>query len=608
MYAALLQGEYGGDAALHASQQMLQILMDSMTNAVFWKDRQSRYLGCNKVFASFAGVEPEAMVGLSDRDMPWADDPEFDADWFFDWDQVVVESGQPRFGIIERLRSAAGEVRWIETNKVPLRDLSGVVIGVLGTFEDVTERRAAEDNLQRTLAELDERVKQRTTQLMRSNESLRREVEDRVRIQAEERQQRSYAEALSDSAAAMSSTLDLDEVMEHVLGGVERLVSNDLTAILLLDQDGTPYIARQRVGFGYGVAIESQLGESLSSLDVIGRLGTGLGSIVIDGPRRALGPAQCVVGAPMRIGDQQIGFLVAESAMKGFFTDGHGDRLRAIADQAAAAISNARFAGQVSGLAAAEERQRLARELHDAVNQTLWTAALTADSLLREAGEDSTLRPRLERLRQLTRGALAEMRTLVLELRPAELSEAPLHELLEGLVTALESRKFVQMTVAIEPVELDSATRLAFYRVAQEALGNIAKHTQASEVEITLTSGENIELRIQDNGGGFDLNAVPAGHLGLIIMRERAEAVGAKLEINVRARPRDRPPAVGRRSMTAAATIRVVVVDDHDLLREGVTACLSGFDCSRSSGRRRMERRPSAKCAGSFPTSSWLTW
>ena len=89
-------------------------------------------------------------------------------------------------------------------------------------------------------------------------------------------------------------------------------------------------------------------------------------------------------------------------------------------------------------------------------------------------------------------------------------------------MTALESRKFLRMTVAIEPVEFDSATRLAFYRVAQEALGNIAKHTQATEVEITLTSGEDIELRIQDNGGGFDLNAVPAGHLGLIIMRDRA--------------------------------------------------------------------------------------
>lgn len=532
MYVALLQGEYGGDAALRASQQMLQILMDCMTNAVFWKDRQSRYFGCNKVFAAFAGVEPEAMVGLSDRDMPWAHDPDFDADWFVDWDRVVVESGEPRFGIIERLRSAAGEVRWLETNKVPLRDLSGAVIGVLGTFEDVTERRQAEDNLQRTLAELDERVKRRTTQLMRANESLRREVEDRVRIKAEERQQRSYAEALSDSAAAMSSTLDLDEVMEHVLGGVERLVSNDLTAIILIDPDGAPYIARQRVGFGYGVAIESHLSESLSSLDVIRRLSSVTGSIVIGSPKRALGPAQCVVGAPMRIGDQQIGFLVAESAMKGFFTDGHGDRLRAIAGQAAAAISNARLASQVSGLAAAEERQRLARELHDAVNQTLWTAALTADSLLREAGEDSALRPRLERLRQLTRGALAEMRTLLLELRPAELSEAPLHELLEGLGAALESRKALRVTVDLDRVVFDSGTRLAFYRVAQEALGNIAKHTQATEVHVTLKDGANIELRIQDNGGGFDTNAAPAGHLGHIIMRERAEGVGAKLEIN----------------------------------------------------------------------------
>ena len=532
IYAAVLQGECTGDAALRASQQMLQILMDSMTNAVFWKDRESRYLGCNKVFASFGGVEPEALIGLSDRDMPWADDHEFNADWFVDWDQAVVESGEPRLGIIERLRSATGELRWIETNKVPLRDLSGAVIGVLGTFEDVTERRQAEDDLQRTLAELDERVKRRTTQLMRANESLRREVEDRVRIQAEERQQRSYAEALSDSAAAMSSTLDQDAVLEHVLGGVERLVSNDLTAIILIDQDGTPSIARQRAGYGYGVAIDSDRIQSLSSLDVVLRLREGVGSVVIDDPKHALGPALCVVGAPMRIGAQQIGFLVAESAMKGFFTEGHGERLRAIADQAAAAISNARLAGQVSGLAAAEERQRLARELHDAVNQTLWTAALTADSLLREAGHDSELGPRLERLRRLTRGALAEMRTLVLELRPAELSEAPLHDLLEGLVIALESHKSLKVTIDLELVELDASTRLAFYRVAQEALGNIAKHAHASAVQITLSKGDEITLRICDNGHGFDAGTVPAGHLGLIIMRERADEVGATLTVD----------------------------------------------------------------------------
>ena len=95
MYARLLQGELSGTDALTASQQMLQILMDSMANAVFWKDLQSRYLGCNKVFASFAGVEPSVLIGMSDRDMPWADSTAFSADWFIDWDRKVMESGEP---------------------------------------------------------------------------------------------------------------------------------------------------------------------------------------------------------------------------------------------------------------------------------------------------------------------------------------------------------------------------------------------------------------------------------------------------------------------------------------------------------------------------------
>ena len=459
MFAAILQGGYGGDSALRTSQQMLQILMDSMTNAVFWKDRESRYLGCNKVFASFAGVEPEALIGLSDRDMPWADDHEFSADWFLDWDRTVVETGEPKYGIIERLRSAAGQSRWLQTNKVPLRDLSGAVIGVLGTFEDITERRETETELRRTLDELDDRVRDRTTQLVRANESLRREVESRVHIQAQARQQRSYADALRASAAAMSSTLDLDEIMEQVLGVVERLVSNDLAALVLVASDGTPEIVRQSVGDGYDARPGTSGHAELSSLDIIDRLTTATGSVIVDDPGRALGPARCVLGAPMRVGDQRIGSLIVESATAGFFTDGHGDRLRAIADQAAAAISNARLAGQVSELAAAEERQRVARELHDAVNQTLWTAALTADNLLRTEGDESVLRPRLERLRQLTRGALAEMRTLMMELRPAELSQAELHGLIEQLITALECRKTLNMTVALEPVELDSATR-----------------------------------------------------------------------------------------------------------------------------------------------------
>jgi PAS domain S-box-containing protein len=542
LYAALLQGRMRGSDALEACQQLLQALMDSSANAVFWKDLQSRYLGCNRVFAAFAGSEPDALLGKSDRDMPWADDAEFGADWFMGWDAHVAATGEPVVGIVERLRRASGDLRWVETNKVPLRDLDGRVIGILGTFEDVTERRAAEERLNRTLADLDKRVQQRTRDLERAIESLRREVDDRVRVQAEERQQRAYAEALRDTASAMSKTLDVHEVLEQVLIGVERLVSNDLTAIVLVGSDDQLEIARCRVGFGYSASVSNDqepAAPPVGSLTVIDTLRDHGESVIVDDPRCALGPAGSTLGAAMQMGDRRIGFVVLESVTKGFFTAAHAERLRAIADQAAAAISNARLAGQATELAAAEERQRLSQELHDAVNQTLWTAALTADSLLREVDEGTALHGRLERLRQLTSGAQAEMRTLLLELRPDELVEIGLQELLEQLIAAMECRKKMNVTVRLEPVDLDAATRVAFYRIAQEALTNVTRHSAASVVSISLARAKStaaislsgVELRIVDNGRGFDTGNVPPGHLGLSIMKERAGAVGGGLLI-----------------------------------------------------------------------------
>jgi PAS domain S-box-containing protein len=537
LYAALLQGRMHGDDALEASQKLLQVLMDSSANAVFWKDRQSRYLGCNRVFAAFAGVEPDDLIGKSDRDMPWADDAEFGADWFMDWDAHVAETGEPVVGIVERLRRAGGDLRWVETQKVPLRDLDGEVIGILGTFEDVTERRAAEERLNGTLKDLDKRVQQRTRDLERAIESLRREVDDRVRVQAEERQQRAYAEALRDTASAMAKTLDANEVMEHVLIGVERLVSNDLTAILLIGADDRLEIARCRVGFGYAKPVEEADGSPpIESLTVIRELHDDRESVIFDEPAVALGPAGSVLGAALQVGDRRIGFVVLESVTKGFFTTAHAERLRAIADQAAAAISNARLVGQASELAAAEERQRLSRELHDAVNQTLWTASLTADSLLRDVEVGSELHRRLQRLRTLTSGAQAEMRTLLLELRPHELVEVDLGELLGHLVAAMECRKKMDVTVELEPVELEPAQRVAFYRIAQEALTNITRHAAATVVSLTLRKRSDgglpvVELRVVDNGRGFDVDNVSPGHLGLSIMRERADAIGAQFAL-----------------------------------------------------------------------------
>jgi PAS domain S-box-containing protein len=530
MYAALLRGELSGTDALAASQQMLQILMDSMANAVFWKDLDSCYLGCNKVFARFAGVDPELLIGQSDRDMPWADSEEFDSDWFIDWDRAVIDSGEPRYGIIEQLRGSDGEDHWLRTNKVPLRDLDGQIIGILGTFDDVTDQRHAEDELQKTLDELDERVQQRTMDLMRVNESLRREVEDRVRLQAQERQQRAYAEALRDTAAAMATTFDLGEVQDHVLVGVQRLVSHDLTAILLVDADGELELSKRHVVFGYEIP-ESAEPPDLHSLSIVRRLAAAPGPAIIDQPDSALGPAASVLGSRMRVGDQLVGYLLVESSTTGFYSERHGDRLRAIADQAGPPILNSQLATRVSELAAAEERQRLARELHDAVNQTLWTAALTAESMLQDLDTESELHQRVERLRLLTRGALAEMRSLLLELRPSELAQVGLAEIIEQLITGLECRRALDVTIDLDDVDLEPDTHLAFYRIAQEALGNIAQHSQATALTVELSAGPPVRMVISDDGAGFDPDETPAGHLGLTIMRERADGVGAELEV-----------------------------------------------------------------------------
>jgi PAS domain S-box-containing protein len=530
MYAALLRGELSGTDALAASQQMLQILMDSMANAVFWKDVNSCYLGCNKVFSRFAGVDPDVLVGKSDRDMPWADSEEFDSDWFIDWDRSVIDSGEPRFGILEQLRGSDGEDHWLLTNKVPLRDLDGEIIGILGTFDDVTGQRHTEDELKRTLDELDERVQQRTMDLMRANESLRREVEDRVRLQAQERQQRAYAEALRDTAAAMATTFDLGEVEDHVLVGVQRLVSHDLAAIVLVDESGRLELSKRQIAFGYEVP-ELDDRAVLGSLSIVRRLAASPGPAIIEEPDSAIGPAASVLGSRMRVGDKLVGYLFVESSTVGFYSEGHGDRLRAIADQAGPAILNSRLATRVSELAAAEERQRLARELHDAVNQTLWTAALTAEAVLSDLPEDSELHQRVDRLRLLTRGALAEMRALLLELRPSELARVGLGEIIEQLITGLECRRTLDVTLELDEVELDAETHLVFYRIAQEALGNIAQHSQATALRVGLTAGPPVTLIVSDDGIGFDPEEVPGGHLGLTIMRERAESVGAELDV-----------------------------------------------------------------------------
>jgi signal transduction histidine kinase len=165
----------------------------------------------------------------------------------------------------------------------------------------------------------------------------------------------------------------------------------------------------------------------------------------------------------------------------------------------------------------------------------LFSTTLTAEVLPRiwEKNPEEG-RKKLGELRELTRGALAEMRTLLMELRPAAFAEAELKDLLRHLVNAFIARARIPVIADIQgDAALPFEIKEAFYRIAQETLHNIAKHSEADQVWVKLDySALQIELMIRDNGQGFEVSRTLPDHLGLGIMRERAAQVGADYKIS----------------------------------------------------------------------------
>jgi signal transduction histidine kinase len=180
------------------------------------------------------------------------------------------------------------------------------------------------------------------------------------------------------------------------------------------------------------------------------------------------------------------------------------------------------------------ERNRIARDLHDSVTQTLFSASMLADVLpkLWEA-DPKRGKAKLEELRRAVRGALAEMRTLLLELRPAALLDTEMERLLRQLADATSGRSGVSVNWQVDGVcDLPPNVKVTFYRIVQESLSNVIKHASANQVAILLRcDGQRAELTIQDDGHGFDLAAVTGDHFGLDMMRERIQAIGAGLQI-----------------------------------------------------------------------------
>jgi signal transduction histidine kinase len=358
-----------------------------------------------------------------------------------------------------------------------------------------------------------------------------------------EEQNRELATLLSVQQA-ITSHLDRQNVLQMIADGARQLTHSNGTAVYLVEGDmlrlavlsNDPALAGQPdLYVGYAIPLKQSLGRVAFE--------TGKPLLIQDvqsDPRlnpdvRRRISIHSYLGVPLMTADQPIGLLVAVDKMDGPLTAKDERTLTLLASSAVIGLENARLYEEAEKNAALAERGRLARELHDAVTQTLFSASLIAEVLPQIWENDPEEgRRRLEDLRQSTRGALAEMRTLLLELRPTALLQAETGELFKYLVNAFTGRTRVPVRLVFEgSPALPGEVKIGLYRIAQEALNNIAKHAEASQVSLTLLcQSERVTLEIRDDGIGFEPGEIPAEHLGLRIMKERAAAIGADLSID----------------------------------------------------------------------------
>lgn len=387
----------------------------------------------------------------------------------------------------------------------------------------------------------------------RNNRLLTHQVQERTR--EIERRHREL-EALYHADEELYRNIDLDDVLQALVDAAVRILPADLGALMVWDDRRERLTLRASRGYKPEtipllsfapedglIGLVGRTGESVCVPDVAHE--TRLVREIID----AEGIRACV-HVPIKIDGEIFGVFSANYLEPRPIGDSEVRVLSSLAERAALAIQNAQIFERSQAQAIVEERSRLARELHDAVTQTLFSASLLADALpdVFDKDPDEGLEM-LGELRQLNRGALAEMRTLLLELRPSALTEASLEDLLRQLGEAAAGREGIPVRVECECAcaanshpALPADVHIALYRIAQEALNNALRHAHASNISIHLSricagsngTAQGLALTIQDDGRGFDPRFTPADHFGLGIMTERAESIGADFAIESR--------------------------------------------------------------------------
>lgn len=355
--------------------------------------------------------------------------------------------------------------------------------------------------------------------------------------------------ALLDISQNVASTLLTQPLLDVVLEQIATIVDYENAIVYTLDDDGITAVAFRGavpetdilglhipLAFapGFQMLLEQRVPVIIDDLQGDSPLAQALMAAAESHFPQTLTGARSWLGIPLTVKERVIGMLRLDHSRLRHFTPHAAKLALAIANQAAVAMENARLYEDSRKMATFEERQRMARELHDSVSQALYGIALGAHAACEQLERaPEKLSGTLEYVLAMSATAVAEMRALVFELRPESLEQ-------EGLVAALtrqadavraRSGATVRFDLCAEPnVSLD--IKEALYRIAQEAMQNVVKHAHAHSMSIHLcVTASSVNLEVKDDGTGFNADGRYPGHLGLRTMHERATRLGGSLEI-----------------------------------------------------------------------------
>jgi PAS domain S-box-containing protein len=371
---------------------------------------------------------------------------------------------------------------------------------------------------------------------------------ERARLYESEQHRAQQLQKLSEAALKINAVLSLEEMLSTITHEARHIIgAHQCVTSLNMDEDWAQAISSVSLsekylrwsdynerpdGSGiYRLVCESNTPMRMTQGELEAHLGWhGFGEYANGHP-----PMRGWLAAPLTAQDgSNIGLIQLSDKILGEFTEEDESILVQLAQMASIALENTRLYNQAQEAAAYEERQRLARDLHDAVSQTLFSSTTISEALpqLWKRNPESAFE-KLNQMVVLNRAAMAEMRSLLLELRPESIVKTSMTQLLTQLIEAAKGRKKItsELHVSDESALLPPDVHIAFYRIAQESINNILKHSGATHFTVELRSrATEWRLRISDNGRGFEQNGSSAG-LGLHSMRERAEKIDGHLTV-----------------------------------------------------------------------------